>query len=361
MRTRRKSQRAKSIWLLAVTLALSLLIAVGEAQAKKKPSKNEKAVEDPYADYVWPPPPDEARIKLEEVYAGRSDVEADSRLKKMLLGASPKSPYDQLRKPFAVAFDSQGRILVSDSGNGALVRFDRQERRFDVFGTQGSVQLKLPLGLAMGPEDTVYVTDAGLQQVVAFDPEGKVVAVYGRGENLQNPTDAVLSPDGERLYVADSKAHQIVVFDAATAEEKTSFGKQGEGEGEFSFPTSLAFGPQGDLYVVDQLNSRVQIFTPDGEYVDQLGDLGVSFGNFVRPKDVAVDEVGFIYITDNAFNNVQLFDVDLSLLTFVGEGGTGPGRFNGASGVAVRGQEFAVVDQLGRRVQVFRFLKPKDQ
>lgn len=357
MRLGRQPQGARSILPLAMALALLLLTAAGEALAKKKP----EPAEDPYAGYVWPPPPDEPRIKLEEVYGARSDVEAESRFKKMLLGASPKSPYDQLRKPFAVAFDSRGRILVSDSGNGALVRFDRKERRFDVFGTQGAVRLKMPLGLAIAPDDTVYVADAGLKQVVAFDPEGKVVAVYGRGEELKNPTDAALSPDGKQLYVADSKAHQIAVFETATGKRVSSFGKRGEGEGEFNFPTSLAFGPQGDLYVVDQLNARVQIFSREGEYLDEMGDLGVSFGNFVRPKDIAVDEVGFVYVTDNAFNNVQLFDVDLSLLTFVGEGGTGPGRFNGASGVAVHGQEFAVVDQLGRRVQVFRFLKPKDQ
>ena len=85
----------------------------------------------------------------------------------------------------------------------------------------------------------------------------------------------------------------------------------------------------------------------------------MDFGNFVRPKDVAVDDVGFIYVTDNAFNNLQLFDADFSLLTFVGEGGDGPGRFNGASGVAVRGDTFAIVDQLGHRLQIFRFLGSK--
>jgi DNA-binding beta-propeller fold protein YncE len=131
--------------------------------------------------------------------------------------------------------------------------------------------------------------------------------------------------------------------------------------GEFSFPTSLAFDPEGNLLVVDQINSRVQMFSRDGEYLDGFGGLGVGFGNFVRPKDVAVDEEGFIYVTDNAFNNVQLFDTDFTLLTFVGEGGRGPGRFHGASGVAVQGPEFAVVDQLGRRVQLFRFLTPKVQ
>jgi hypothetical protein len=72
---------------------------------------------------------------------------------------------------------------------------------------------------------------------------------------------------------------------------------------------------------------------------------------------VAVDRRGFIYVTDNAFNNVQLFDADFQLLTFVGSGGRGPGTFWGASGVGVRGDEFAVVDQLGHRLQLFRFLE----
>lgn len=348
--------------LTCLLAALVLLLLTGEAAKAKKNKKQEpEKTEDPYADYVWPPPPDTARIKLETVIHGRADVEAgESKLKRILLGASPQSPYDQLQKPFAVAFDSQGRVLVTDSGSKALIRFDREGRRMDVFGTAGVVQLKLPLGIGMGPNDTAYVADAGLAQVVAFNPDGKVVGVYGRRGELTNPTDAALSPDGTQLYVADSKAHRIVVFDLKTGDRVRSFGRPGEGEGEFAFPTSLAFGPEGNLFVVDQINTRVQVLTPDGEFLDQFGGLGTSFGNFVRPKDVAVDEVGFIYVTDNAFNNVQLFDADFSLLTFIGEGGTDPGRFRGASGVAVRGEEFAVVDQLGSRLQIFRFLLPKD-
>lgn len=342
----------------ALLTSLVVLGAVAAGAGQKTASAPQ---DDPYADFVWPPPPDTPRIKLETVWSGRSDVEAESRLKKLLIGASPQSPYDRLRKPFAVAFDSKGRVLVTDSGNASLVRFDRSERRYDVFGTQGAVRLKLPLGIGMGPDDTAYVADAGLRQVVAFDPEGDVTAVFGHRDELTNPTDAALSPDGSRLYVADSKAQQVVVFDAKTGTRLSAFGRRGEAEGEFNFPTSLAFGPEGNLYVVDQLNSRVQIFDPDGEVLDRFGALGVDFGNFVRPKDVAVDELGLIYVTDNAFNNVQLFDADLSLLTYVGEGGAGPGRFKGASGVAVRGEEMAVVDQLGARLQIFRFLIPKDK
>ncbi len=337
--------------ILATTLAL-------EVSAK---SKSKKRDQDPYADYVWPPPPNQARIKLDQVISGRADVEARSKLKRTLMGISPQSPYERLVQPFAVAFDSQGRILVTDTGNAALIRFDRENRRMDVIGTLGSVRLKAPIGLHVGPDDLVYVADVGLHQVVAFDADGKPVAVYGQQRELFNPTDAALSPDGTRLYVADSKAHRIVVFDVATATLAFSFGKQGEGDGEFAWPTSLTFSGDGDLYVVDQINARIQVFDQQGEYLDQFGTRGWGYGNFARPKDIAIDEVGFVYVTDNAFNNLQLFDSDFTLLTFIGTQGKGPGQFYGASGVDVRNDEFAVVDQLGHRVQLFRFITPKDE
>ncbi len=342
---------------------LLLAVALGPATvpgAEKKDKRGKRtAAADPYAEYVWPPPPDEPRIKLEAVISQRADVEARTRLRRMLIGSSPEQIYDRLRKPYAVAFDGRGRILVTDWGTAAIIRYDRDEGGMDVLGTRGALRLKQPLGISVGPDDTIYVADPGLRRIVRFDAEGKLVAAYGRDGDLVNPTDAVVAPDGKRLFVADSKAHEIVIFDLESGDRRGSIGARGQGEGEFAFPTSLAFGPEGSLFVVDQINARIQVFDDEGEFLDTFGELGVGFGNFVRPKDVAVDEVGLIYVTDNAFNNVQLFDADFTLLTFVGEGGRGPGRFYGASGVAVQGDSFAVVDQLGRRVQLFRFLVPK--
>jgi len=349
-------RRALLILLGAVALTTSTA-PIGAGQ-RTGPQVDESAA-DPYADKVWPPPPDTARIRLETVISGRIDVEGESKVGRFLIGVSPQGPYDVLRKPHAVAFDPEGRVLVTDWQSGALLRFDLEGHRLDVLGTKGSLTLRRPMGLDVASDGTIFVADNGQAKVLAFRPDGKLVGAFGKAGELVNPTDVAVAPDGRAIFVADSKEHRIVVFDRASAEKLREFGRGGEGDGEFAFPTSLAFTGDGNLLVVDQINARVQLVTPAGEYLDQFGRRGVGFGEFVRPKDVAVDEVGFIYVVDNAFNNVQLFDADFSLLTFVGEGGVGPGQFAGASGIAVQGDRFAVVDQLGRRLQLFRFVVPK--
>ncbi|MFV2072264.1 MAG: 6-bladed beta-propeller [Thermoanaerobaculales bacterium] len=341
---------------LATVFAMSSLVQPIEAKKKKKKDH----AEDPYAAFVWPPPPDEPRIRLVDIIDERSDVEAESKLKKILIGAGPQNPYDHLRKPYGVAYDSQGRLLLTDTQLNALFRFDLADRRLDVFGTTGASRLAIPLGVEATPDGLILVASSGNREVVAFDDKGSVVAVYGRDNDLKNPTDMVLHPNGSTLYVADSKAHEIVVFDVKSRKKVFAFGRRGEGDGEFNYPTALAFGPEGNLFVVDQLNSRVQLFSEEGEYLDQFGNLGTGFGSFVRPKDIAVDEHGLIYVTDAAFGNVQIFDIDFQLLTFIGTGGRGPGEFQIAAGIAVHGDDFAVIDQLNHRVQLFRFIAARD-
>lgn len=338
--------------LAASAMAWSLLVStVIEAAPNPKP-----AGADPYAAYVWPPPPDAARIRLTGIVTKRSDVEASSRFAKALSGASPQGPYGQLIRPISCVFDAKGRLLVTDAQLGVLFRFDREGRRMDVFGASGSMKLKSPLGVNIGADGMIYVADAASRRVVAYDDEGNVVRVYGRAGELVNPTDSALSPDGAKLYVTDSKANKIVVYETATARKTASFGEAGAGDGEFNHPSAIATDRDGNLYVVDAINARIQILSPDGEYLEQLGSAGTAPGQFIRPKDVAFDAKGRVYVTDAAFNNVQIFTEELQLLTFVGEGGSQPGQFQVPGGIAVRGDEFAIVDQLGRRVQAFRHL-----
>lgn len=341
---------------MVVIVACFLGALTTDLDAGKKKKKKNQAKEDPYAEYVWPPPPDKPRIKLVDVIGGRADVEGVSKLKKALVGMSSTSKFDNLNKPYDVGIDSRGRLLVTDIVNGGLIRFDREEGRMDVLGSRGRITIKKPAGLGIGPDDRVYVADLKHPGVLAIAEDGSFERLYGASGELQRPADAAVSPDGTALYVADSAAHRIIVFDLDSGDELFGFGGRGIGDGQFNYPSSLTFGPEGNLFVVDQQNARVQMFTADGDFLDRFGERGSSFGQFVRPKGIAVDERGFIYVADFTHNNIQLFDFDFSLLTFIGSGGTVPGTFMGASGVAARGGEFAVVDQFGRRVQLFRLL-----
>jgi DNA-binding beta-propeller fold protein YncE len=338
---------------------LTIAIAAGVSCASSDAGRSSVAQADPYAAYVWPPPPDPPRIRLVDILSQRLDVEAESRMSKILIGASPRGAYDRLQRPMGVALDRKGRVLVSDMKLGAILRFDREGRILDVFGTTGSSRLRAPISVEVTRENTILIADVGLKRIVELDAEGSFLRALGRAGDLDNPTDAVLSRDGRAVYVCDSKRHQIVVFDRATGEVVDRFGRRGEKPGEFNYPTAIAFAADGSLFVVDQINARVQILSPDGEYLETLGSRGTRYGQFVRPKDVAIDSMGYIYVTDGAFNNVQIFNQDLELLTFVGRSGSGPGEFQVAGGVAADERGFAIVDQLGKRVQVFGYLQAR--
>lgn len=340
--------------LAAALLSLSACTTVPSVKEADRTSS-----EDRYRDYVWPAPPDRARILLVDILRGRADVEADSALQRTLLGAEPSSPYDLLRQPSGVAWDAEGRLLVTDPGLRALVRFDRAGRRMDVLGVRTAQPLRVPLGVVVASDGTILVADSGLQKVLAFGPDGDLRAAYGRPGDMEAPVDVAASVDGATLWVADARKHEVVVFDRKSGSVSGRFGRRGVADGELNFPGGIARAGDGSLYVVDQINARVQVFSPAGGYLETLGGPGTHPGTFVRPKDVTVDEEGLVYVTDAAFNNVQIFDGDHRLLTFVGAGGTQPGGMQNAQAVAVRGKEFAVVDQLNRRVQVFRFLLEK--
>ena len=69
-----------------------------------------------------------------------------------------------------------------------------------------------------------------------------------------------------------------------------------------------AIDPNGDFYVVDILNGRVQRFTVLGKNPKQIGELGVLPGQLFRPKGIAVDERFFVYVSDSYTGLIQVYD-----------------------------------------------------
>lgn len=118
-------------------------------------------------------------------------------------------------------------------------------------------------------------------------------------ENYALPHDIVLSPDGQRLYVADNGNDRIAVLDARTLKELGTFGK-----GEVSEPHDVAFDGNGRLLVADTGNSRIAIYEVQGAGGRLVGSLS---DRIRRPEGVAVHPDGRVFATGASSDNLVVY------------------------------------------------------
>ena len=109
------------------------------------------------------------------------------------------------------------------------------------------------------------------------------------------------------VYVADSNNARIQVF-SCDGEYLSAFGKWGKKEGKLGLPMALCMDKSSDvLYITDVYNHRVSLFTTSGKYLRSFGSHGSGPGEFHKPHGIAVDEFRFIYVSDTHNNRVQIF------------------------------------------------------
>jgi sugar lactone lactonase YvrE len=265
-----------------------------------------------------------------------------------------------LVRPYGVATDSRGRVVVSDPGAGGIhiFDFDQQKYKFITRAEKDKDAMIAPQCVAIDADDNIYVTDSESGKIFVFSPEGKYERAVGSlkgGEGyFKRPTGIAVDSAAQRIYVTDTLRNQIFVMDMQGSVLQ-KFGKNGSGDGEFNYPTELRL--DGDnLIVVDAMNFRVQVLGRDGAFKFAIGKIGDSTGAMFRPKGVAVDSEGDLYVVDGLWGVVQVFDREGRLLYFFGGGGTDAGQFHLPAGIFIdRNDRIFVADSLNRRVQVFRY------
>lgn len=312
---------------------------------------------------VYPSLPDTPRFIFERSIRGSADVvpaQDESILKQVLTGSGLTT--ETLGKPYAVAV-YKGKLFLSDSTESFIKVFDAPEGKYYKVGdSDGPGQLMKPLGLDIDGAGNLFVADASARFVVVFDKDGKFVRKIGGPKFFDRLSSVTVDLEGERLYVVDiggvtSELHRVRVFNARNGEHLYDIGKRGSEPGEFNLPRDVAVGKNGQLYVVDGGNFRVQVFDKNGKYVKHFGGLGRQLGNFARPKEVATDREGNVYVADAAYGNFQIFNADGELLMFVGDRSEqeGPGKYMLPSGIAVDDDgRIYFVDQWFRKVDIFR-------
>ncbi len=368
----------KSIFRKAVAALAVLMLALamsGPAAAKKKkvvpaPAPAPKPID--YSKLQYPPAPEIARIKyLDALYGAKLEPPPPNTKKKSWMDAMAGTAEDQrkgsrrippqLVTPLGMAVDSKGRLYVSDQKTGGIFIFNTETKDTEFIRNGRDAHFKLVNGIAIDDNDRLFVADGELHHVLVFDAQHKPVDEVSQG--MQDPVGLAIDTENRFLYVVDQGLDQVLVYDADSFKLLRKIGTTGHNhelttEGNFGAPFAAAVDKDGNLYVTDMLNNRVEVFDADGNFVRTWGKIGDGVGEFGRPKGIAVDSDGHIWVADEALDRVTIFGNDGTVLLAFGTHGKIASQFKGLVGITIdkANRVFTVELYPTGKVQIFRYI-----
>ena len=253
--------------------------------------------------------------------------------------------------------DDGNRVYVADYGQLSVFMFDFAQKKFAKIGEN----IGSPTGIALDGQENVYVADQEKKGINVFDRNGKTVR-FITDPSLERPEGVAIDRTRGKIYLVDtghtkSKVHTVKIFDLQGKLVGTLGQGKGSAPGEFLFPTNVTVDGDGNVYVSDTLNSRVQMFDLDGKYVKSFGQRGNGWGMFDKPKGVAVDSFGNVYVVDGGWSNVQVFNQKGQVLIFFGGRGRNPGLLSNPSSIFITPQNRIYVgDFLNHRIEVYQLV-----
>ncbi len=164
---------------------------------------------------------------------------------------------------------------------------------------------------------------------IAYNRTIGVTAMFGRG--FYYPVDMV-GGSNDRLYVlnrssdGDKRGVRVTVMNL-DEEYFGIFGAWGVGDGQFTWPNSIAISSDERLFITDDYLNRVTVMSTDGDFIEKWGDVGSDDGQFDGPNGVDCDSDDEILVSDHRNNRVQRYDADGDFLGAFGETGEGDGQF----------------------------------
>ena len=280
-----------------------------------------------------------------------------------------------------VAVDTLGNVYVADYTNDRILKFTSSGgTAVGMIGTTltpyvpDTSRYNQPAGIGLGSDGSIYFTEGHGFRLVKLNAAGD--PQWTAGQAGVNGSDTahfngqwdglvgnVAVDSAARVYVPDTGNDRIQIYNASSGAFITSWGSSGSGPSQFSCPWGVAISPlNGDFYVVDRCNNRIQVFNSARVFKTQLGTgvYGSDNTQFAGPSGVAVGANGAIYVADSDNNRVQKCTLSGSSYTcglFAGVSGEAGEDFShlfGPYSVAVDASgRVYVADAWNQRVQVF--------
>ena len=248
-----------------------------------------------------------------------------------------------------VALDSKGNVFVFHRGEEPILVFEPSGKFVRSFGKG---LFKSAHGLRIDRDDNLWTTDNADHVVIKFDHGGKALMTLGErgvaGEDerhFNKPADVAVAANGD-FFVADGYGNSRVVKFDKDGKFLLTWGKKGNGEGQFNLPHAVRIDSKGLVYVGDRENDRVQVFDQQGNFIRQFGGFA-PFGLFITPDDR-------LFAADGRANQVHRLTLEGKVLETWGKRGPEPGNFFLPHGIAVGADGAVYVTEIdGKRVQKF--------
>jgi sugar lactone lactonase YvrE len=260
--------------------------------------------------------------------------------------------------PAAVAFDKRGHLFVLTRGAQAFWEYDDKGAFVRTFGDR----FTRAHGLRIDRDGNLWATDVGAHTVMKFTPDGQLLLTIGTngqagtwdesaGAHLLNqPNDVAIAANGD-IFVAQGHTPgprgdaRVLKFDK-TGKFLMQWGGHGTEPGKFEVAHSIAFDAQGNLWVADRENQRIQVFDTSGKYVREMKYAGL-------PCAFEIDR-DYVWMVNGFAAQVLKLDLQGRVLAATGKPGKGAGEFGEAHFIAVSPKgELYVADSVNANLQKY--------
>jgi len=201
-------------------------------------------------------------------------------------------------------------------------------------------------------DDNILLIDDGGHILYLYSPDGKLLRTLGTkgvkgedGTHFNQPTDIAFGLRGE-FYVSDGYGNRRVARFDKNLRFLGQWSSEGEGEGQFVLPHAITTDAEGLVYVADRTKWRVEVFSPEGNFLRQWTHIG-------KPFSIVYAQDGYFYVCDGQNARVTKVDRSGRIVGFFGSPGGGCGQLSTAHDIAVASNGDILVAHLDGRAQLF--------
>jgi tripartite motif-containing protein 71 len=223
--------------------------------------------------------------------------------------------------PYGIDVDAAGNVWLADRANHRIQKFDPHGKFILTFGSKGAGpgQFDNPRHVVVDKQlKYVYVADSKNNRIQKFDINGTYVTSFGTGKGTSAPGDfnlpTTIDIDSKGDFYVTERGNERVQKIDSNGKSLLMWGSLGSGDSQFCHMEHLALDKYDNVYVNDPQSDKgcsmepsIKKFDKFGHFITKIGTYGKKPGQIIDPEHLALDSDGDIYVSDRDNNRIQVF------------------------------------------------------